>query len=391
MKNKIIKPKLTVSDLFHRFANRVAKTEKCRNYSYNENKLYYATHCIAKILSVRKKILVIDNNFNRVGSFGNGYGYWHIINAFEKDWTILYGKSYRIENLKYNKKTIYELYFNTIKSDIFKIVDKYVNDKELINNSLAYKPVYYNEPNLSHIFELAEKFKLDIRKIKNYVYNENHWSVVRYLGWGKSHSNFIKIDKPISFWLDSTKWHTPEECKILEFKKWKAIWATKGEIGTKSYKQIYNNPKLKADFEKRTTDTLNWLKEEAERKQREIDAKRIKEEEEKLEAWKTDTNIHIHLWHIPIQLRIIQDEIETTKGAKVPLSHGERLFKFFMKCVKEEKVYMSSNNNQSIDSIGVYHLREINKDKNGWFLRVGCHVIYQTAIEDFVKRYNLNW
>ena len=382
---------MTAGDLFHHFANKTAKNETARDYSYNENRLYYGTKCIAKIIAPKKKIVVIDKDFNRTGSFGNGYASWHIERAFEKDWTILYGETYKIEGLKHDKKTLYSLYFNTIKSIILQLVDKYQIDRELIDNNNAYVKIYYSDPDVSYIFELAKKFKLDERKIRNHIYNETHVSSIRYLGWGKAETNVIKIIKPISFWLDSTKWHTSEEVKTLEFKAWKAIWAKKEDTNGKTYKEIYNNLTARKIFEEKTTAKLDRIKKERELEEERRNAEQIKKEKEKLEDWKTGKENSTHFWYIPIELRLKDEIVETTKGATVPLNHAERLFKFFMRCIKEERTYISSGNNQSIDSIGVYHLREINKDNSGWFLRAGCHTIYQTAIEDFVKRYNLNW
>lgn len=390
MKNQT-KRKLKAIDVIHHFANRVTKTAKSGDYSFNDKELYYDSRCIAKIISLRKKIVVIENTFNRNGAFGTGYSWWNILHAFSDEWTkLLYDKP---QVLEYNTKDLYKAYFYTVKENVFNLVDKYQIEKELINNNLAYHKIWYK--NYTDIFILAKQLKLSENKIKKHIYNEKHSTVVRYIRFGSIQYSHILVDKPISFWLDESKWHTEEEHKILEFKQWKDKWINKGETYGKSYKEIFYNNELKEKFETSTTAKLERIKKEEERRKREEEIRREKEDKEKIEKWKNNKlESFYYLWHIPVQLRFNEDKtiVETTKGANVPTSHAERLFKFFIKCIEKNKIYISEHSNQSIDTIGVYKLREINKNDNGeWYIKAGCHTIYKDAIDDFIKRYNLNW
>lgn len=386
-----IKTKLKVSDVIHHFANRVGKTAKSGDYSFNDRELYYDSRCIAKIISLKKKIVVIDNTFNISGAYGNGYSWWNVKNAFSDQWTILLYNNPLV--LEYNIKDLYKVYFCTIKESVFSLVDKYQIEKELINNNLAYRTTYYKDH--TDIFTLAKQLKLSENKIKRHIYNERHSTAIRYISWGKSEYSHILIDKPISFWLDESKWHTEKERKIFEFKQWKEKWINKGETYGKSYKEIFYNDELRISFETSTTTKLERIKKENERRKREEELRIEKKEKEIVEKWKNrELNYYRSFWHIPVQLRFNEDKtiVETTKGANVPTSHAERLFKFFIKCIAENKTYISNNNNHQIDSIGVYKLREINKnDKEEWYIKAGCHVIYKDAIDDFINRYNLNW
>lgn len=389
---KQLKTKVTVSELIHHFANRTVKTERSGEYSFDENSLFYDTRTIAKIISIRKKIVIIDNTFNRNGAFGNGHSWRNIVHAFSDEWTILhYDKPSIVE---YNKKDLHKIYLYHIKKYIFQLVDKYASEREVITNSRAYRLIN-NWHETKYIFKLANKLNLSENKIKRHIYNEKHWSIIRYMGWAKSESTVILVDKPISFWLDPTKWHTEEERKILKFKEWKSKWIDKGDLYGKSYKEIYDNPTLKEEFETRTTAKLERLKREREEADRVRKLEREKDELVKIEMWKKgELSRYYSFWSTPVQLRLINEntEVETTLCVKVPISHAERLFKFFMKCIKENRTYISEHNNQLIDTIGVYKLKEINKNESGeWYLKAGCHTIYKDAIEDFVKRYNLNW
>lgn len=404
---KKLKPRLTSSDIIHHFANRTAKAEQSGDYSFENDKLYYGSYCIAKILSIRKKIVVINNNWSTQRGWNNGKSWYSISKSFSKDWIQLWSDKPAIA--EYNIKSLYRLYFSTIKDGIFHLVDTYQSEKEIVNNSAAYQQVHHSDINITYIFDLAKQLKLSENKIKKYIYNENHTSTIRYKSWGKVETNTIKVDKPISFWIDKSKWHTEVELEIIKFKEWKVIWANKGgNLYGRTYKQVYDDPILKSEFEIKTTTKLNRLKREAEE---EYERKRIenaKKEELLINDWKEGKSIG-NLWNVPIQLRLRKETvyltkingteppqhdetvIETTMGARVPFSHGKRLFQFFMKCVKEEKPYVASHNNHSIESIGVYSLKRIDVNAIDWYIEAGCHIIYQNAIKDFINRYKLDW
>jgi len=405
--------KINTTELFHHFANRVAKSENHGMYSYRNDTLFYGTHCITKILSVKKKVVIIDKEFNRVGSFGNGYAYWDIEHSFSKDWTILYGKPNEYD--KCNTKTIYKYILSTALPIVESYAQKYIIERELVKNSRAFTGNYYSLGSLEKIKELFVKFNINSKKFYKHIYNTVYSCPIRYHGWRKPEYDSVKLDKPISFWLDETKWFDESERRIIEFKNWKNKNAThiekRGIFRYKTYKEIWANEELRINFEELVKDTLAHKALEQQERERKMNESRILENKMQLEEWFNGKSTT--LWYIPIELRlsvkakiasmpdgvfkipadILEYEVETTKGARVPLHHAERLFKFFKKCIAENKVYIApvGKHTDSVDTIGVYHLKEINKNETGWFILAGCHTIYKDAIDRFIERYKLNW
>ena len=80
--------------------------------------------------------------------------------------------------------------------------------------------------------------------------------------------------------------------------------------------------------------------------------------------------------------------VQTSKGAEVTLQHSKLLYYKFKKCITENKEW---HTNGEQFSIGYYQVNSIFKDVDEhWKIRIGCHLLVDTQIEEFVNRFT-NW
>jgi len=116
-------------------------------------------------------------------------------------------------------------------------------------------------------------------------------------------------------------------------------------------------------------------KAEETRKAREEAAKR---EAEKIERWRAGENVG-YLHNVPAMLRLTSDktEVETSKGARVPVSHAVRGLRFVRSVVARGEAFQT---NGHTFHLGVYKIERIDADGT---LTAGCHVISFAEIERF--------
>lgn len=392
-KEKVIRA-TTVGELAHHYANKVRTGQNLGKYSYEGDIFCHETTKLARILDYEKKIVVIMD-FNLKGSYGNGMNTYTLSKAFSDEWTILkFDRLSALYNDILTKDDYFKICIYHIKTELIHIIDNYGQERELITNPDAFSEVYnyskYNE-NINKTIDLyVKKFKLSRKDILNYIYNENHWTTVRYKGWGSKVTNQNKIDKPIKFYLDSTKWHTENERNILEFKKWKHKYfnlpVSVDRYG-RTYKQIYDNLELKTNFEERADKqfiihTANILV----KKQKE-EAEALTKQFDKLNSWLMGDNIN-GLYSIPIHLRIKDNRIETTREAIIPFESGKKLFKLFNKIRQDSTILIYSAKPDEV-SVGHYNFRNIEHIDEHWYVTVGCHKIRDTEIDLFINNNNL--
>lgn len=381
----------SASELFHHYANQVKETETVGKYWYEGHLLKHNTTILARILDSKKKIVVIMD-FDMKGSYGNGHYYGSVARAFSDEWTIL--KYDRLSNLYNNildKNDYFKIALYHIKDNLIRIVDQYGCEKELITNPNSFSDVYsydrYKDNVKATIDLYVKKFKLSRKELLNHNYNERHFTNVRWKGWSGSVSERNDIDKPIKFYLDSTKWHTEEELKVMDFKKWKYKHFNKGaHLNGKNYLEIYNNPELKQEFERRVAAAIKREEDSNRAKKEAFEAKSLKEDLEKLEDW-LNGSTNYNLWNIPIHMRIKDSCIETTRNARVSYEDGMKLFKLFNR-VRNEVPPTRFTSKEEI-KVGVYNFRNIELDGEHWYCNVGCHKIRDTEVDLFIERNNL--
>lgn len=102
---------------------------------------------------------------------------------------------------------------------------------------------------------------------------------------------------------------------------------------------------------------------------------RIAKDKEAIEAWRNGQSSQCkHEW--PVMLRAEENELVTTKGARVPLNEAERTFRF---CMAARKRGWHRNGDQH--RIGMYQLDAVNE----FGVVAGCHRVAWEEIERFAK------
>jgi hypothetical protein len=109
-------------------------------------------------------------------------------------------------------------------------------------------------------------------------------------------------------------------------------------------------------------------------------AEKIKEQAEALEAWRNGEDRR-HYFEITA-LRIKNDEIETTKGARIPLDHAIKAWPLLNRIAHSDEIFMP--NNHAIH-FGNYRLTRADKKE----LIVGCHNIPMLEVLNIAKQLNL--
>jgi hypothetical protein len=82
-----------------------------------------------------------------------------------------------------------------------------------------------------------------------------------------------------------------------------------------------------------------------------------------------------YLYDVPTMLRIDGDEVQTSRGARFPISHAKRALAFVRKIRESQKAYV--RNGHTIH-LGPYALDRIEPDGT---VRAGCHVVSWEEIE----------
>ena len=115
----------------------------------------------------------------------------------------------------------------------------------------------------------------------------------------------------------------------------------------------------------------------AEREKRDAakEAARLKAAQEAITEWRAGNPYARVPYGVPTMLRVKGEEVETSRGARVPVSHAKRLLRFVRGVVKSGQEYV--RNGHTIH-VGHYPVDKI--EANGT-LHAGCHVIGLDEIE----------
>jgi len=125
----------------------------------------------------------------------------------------------------------------------------------------------------------------------------------------------------------------------------------------------YNSKKLERQAKAEETRTRNRY---------EAYAKQKAEQAERLEKWLAGENVTVGWFYgDETRLRIKDGQVQTSKGAQVPLEHALRILPF----VRAGKAW--KRNGQEI-RIGHFHLDEIDEHGN---IKAGCHTISRAELE----------
>lgn len=394
-----------VYDLGHHFANSVFPKETRGKYSYEGNSFFIGSSEFARIIDKKKKVVLI-RPFGGSGGWGGGYSDYSLSRAFSEEWTVLkpkYNFIYYPKELKdFTKEDLESLVIYNLETNVTEIFKIYVRERYRIEDPDVFQEFYKDktliQSTIHKIDKLCKQFKVSKSKVLKHIYNTKQYVCVSYRGWVKNSNTTVCriIDKPILFYLNPTEWHSEEELKILDFKSWKnkyyniavhpkITWFRHG----KTYKEIYYNEELKADFEKNVEAANKRYKQEIEAAKQREQEKELVKQLEKLESW-LKGNVNSNLWNVPIHCRIKDGRIETTKNAVIPLEAGKRLFKFF-NTIRQGSIDRVVEAKDYSDKVGFYEFRKIEYYNNHWWLCVGCHNIRDTEIDKFINYNKLDW
>jgi hypothetical protein len=110
-------------------------------------------------------------------------------------------------------------------------------------------------------------------------------------------------------------------------------------------------------------------------------AERIKEQAEALENWRAGHDVRNHFELTA--LRIKDDEIQTTKGARIPLDHAIKFWGLIKSWHEKGVSYVKDHHSIHLGNYSV------NRFENG-ILTVGCHSIPYSEIENIAHQLRLN-
>jgi hypothetical protein len=114
--------------------------------------------------------------------------------------------------------------------------------------------------------------------------------------------------------------------------------------------------------------------------QRQLAKEREREQAEALQKWADgETDVRPYDATV-IRLRVRDDELQTSKGARVPLAHAVKAFKFVKACHDKHETY--KRNGHTIH-LGDFALDEIDENGN---VRAGCHTVEWPEIERVAKQ-----
>ncbi len=124
---------------------------------------------------------------------------------------------------------------------------------------------------------------------------------------------------------------------------------------------------------------------EAEKKAKELEkirrAERIKEQAEALENWRAGLDVR-NFFEITA-LRIKEDQIETTKGARIPVDHAIKFWGLIKSWHEKGVSYVKDHHSIHL---GNYSVNRFEND----VLTVGCHTIPYSEIESIAHQLRLN-
>ena len=103
-------------------------------------------------------------------------------------------------------------------------------------------------------------------------------------------------------------------------------------------------------------------------------AEALVRQQELVTKWRAN-EYHGCLYNIPPMLRIVGDEVQTSRGARFPVSHAKRALAFIRKVRGSQKAYV--RNGHTIH-LGPYALDRIEPDGT---VKAGCHIVSWEEIE----------
>jgi hypothetical protein len=385
-------------DVIHYFSNRRVKSNGivgCRSVDHTYikgDRLYIQDSPVAQIYSWNRKIVIV-RSFDYRSGWGNGINSWDIHQSFSKDWTVI------TSNDKLACSTDHILNKHGLFRDIIcKHLEQIANCISSIEQVVVFNKMYdtYSLDRIETIRNQFEEYRKSLRIPKtliNKVYKVRG-KFHKYQGWTRIDTSTVILDKKASYYFYGNIF-TDKELDVLNRKNW--IYNHFFSVNITGYdkkfkEEIYYDLDRKAAWEERVKATLEYRMKARARRAKELADQKTIEAKEAIKKWLNGNEIRGHyLYGVKVQLRFNKDHtlVETSRMASVPTEHAKLLFKKFKSCIEKNEGWYT---NGSSIKIGHYTVSSIDKDDSGeWYIIAGCHTIYEREINDFIKRYKLNW
>ncbi len=411
--------RMTNDEVIHNWANRNFKGINVKYWgnsvSCTKDKLWVHNRLVARFLN---NSTVIIEKFDYTGAFGTGIGSWHISSSIPRAKDYYTYSSMLTDDIINNENAFIDWYRNEFINGNCNTIDKLAHIEEFATNNLLSTPptnssLKLETDEITLPKSIYKKYEKRIKKIDVTVkprYNNYH-------GWGRYRYSTYDLPKitvkmtdlcPV---IDITKFIDSETIEKYKYRLWHTEYCRGYGITPKESKKIYCDPKLKEEREK-GLDEFKKKREERE-KERAFEKNRqaLKHYLDRLEAWKkSDSNQSIYFNFsyysyttnndLSYQvLKKIKNNVITSMGVMVSLDEAKRAYDLFQR-YKDTEISFGYDSkirvgNYTINSIGEKIVAKI-IDGNISKVRckaitIGCHVLPDFEIEDFINRYNLEW
>lgn len=395
----------SVSDLIHRFVNNQCPDIIKGNYEVYENQLYLHNQLVAYFY---KKDTLIVKEFDRTGSFGNGYSHWSIKKAAAHLKVYVFSTLPSTDTLK-DRKRFKNWYQRELEEHNKYFFDNISILKEYVTNKRLSRDLYLRPFELLHIPESLLK-KYD-KTINNIVIEKTIIGKLHSNSWG---NNSYILCPEVKFKSKVKDIHTysylyltEEELNIFRFKGWRNRYCVNRYKGRHSFRgtyeqdfKLFNNPVLKAEQEKRYEKSI----EDEKKKKLEKEKNQIKTNYLKFLDGKIGFGSLYNLNFSMLRL-MANTNVQTSLNVVINLDDAKRALALFRryKDITEDKIITGV----AIDGYVVsgIKLKDVqfpiyNKETDELFfetlhkhpcLIVGCHTIPYREVERFLTHENLNW
>ena len=137
--------------------------------------------------------------------------------------------------------------------------------------------------------------------------------------------------------------------------------------------------RIKIDCTKLDQECKRFRKQADEKKRRELQ-KIKKQQDEMLAKWVSGESDHPPMYTENVCLRVVGDELQTSLGARIPLNHAKKAFKFIKACHNKHTTY--ARNGKTIH-LGLFAIDTIDEAGN---VKAGCHTVEWNEIERIAQQ-----
>ncbi len=404
-------------EILHNWANRKFKGINTKYFGASsmdctKDQLWYNGRVIARFLN---NDTVIIEDFDHRGAFGSGFCSWNI------KWSIPRDK----ESFVYTKLLTDYIINNEAAFKEWYAGEFIHHNNAVIGDIALIKEFATNNQLSAYRHDDPTKIKTRFLPLPRVVYNKyrniikdidvsTHPRHRSYYGWGYRYNEYalsktvIKV-KDLHPIIKISKFIDRGTIAKYRYRVWHVDYC-RGYMTPTESKKIYDDKEARTERETRIKEFRKQKEEEAKVKAIEKDRQALLHHVKKVEDWKkSDTTSRVGYTYSDYGYRAnytryqaikkIKNNLLTSDGVMVPIEEAKKAFRLFN--LYKDKGLVA---NHSVDfRIGGFHVNSIGDvtipkivDHNivpftCKAITVGCHVIPDFEIDDFIKRYDLKW